>query len=59
MLNKNFKQGDWMNHSGVFDKEHLHEARGTICPSSKQNNECRDCRMCWDGSIEVINYINH
>ena len=59
MVNKNFKRGDWMNHSGVFDKEHLPEARGAICPSSKQNNECRDCRMCWDGSIEVINYINH
>jgi hypothetical protein len=29
------------------------------CPSRFQNNECGDCRMCWDASIQAIAYYFH
>ena len=29
------------------------------CPAAKQNNECRDCRACWDSSIKTISYGKH
>ena len=29
------------------------------CISSKQNNECLDCRKCWDSSVKNINYKLH
>ena len=31
---------------------------GFSCPASQQNNECRDCRACWDGSL-TISYRKH
>ena len=32
---------------------------GFNCPASKQGNECGECRACWDGSVENINYKKH
>ena len=29
------------------------------CPASKQNNECKDCRACWDRDISNISYGKH
>ena len=29
------------------------------CPASKQDNECRDCRMCWDAPEVSISYKAH
>ena len=29
------------------------------CPASKQNNECKDCRACWDRSTANISYGKH
>lgn len=32
---------------------------GIECESYKQNNECLDCRKCWDKSIPNISYKKH
>jgi hypothetical protein len=29
------------------------------CPASKQDNECRDCRKCWDAPTVAISYRAH
>jgi hypothetical protein len=29
------------------------------CPASKQDNECRDCRACWDAPTVAISYRAH
>lgn len=29
------------------------------CPASKQDNECRDCRACWDKRRKVVTYKYH
>jgi hypothetical protein len=29
------------------------------CPASKQENECRDCRACWDRSVPHVAYSKH
>jgi hypothetical protein len=29
------------------------------CPSSKQDNNCGDCRACWDKEVYSINYKQH
>ncbi len=29
-----------------------------VCPASKQDNECKDCRACWDRSQDVV-YLAH
>ena len=32
---------------------------GASCPAAKQNNECRDCRACWDATIKTVSYGKH
>jgi hypothetical protein len=32
---------------------------GFTCPASEQGNECKDCRACWDESIQNIDYKKH
>ena len=32
---------------------------GFNCPASKQDNQCAECRACWDSSVENINYKKH
>jgi Gene product 88 len=27
-----------------------------ICPAPKQNNQCGNCRACWDRSVKVVTY---
>jgi hypothetical protein len=29
------------------------------CPASKQGNECKSCRNCWDRSISNVSYPKH
>ena len=29
------------------------------CPASSQGNECKDCRACWDETVENIDYKKH
>ena len=32
---------------------------GASCPAPKQDNECKDCRACWDKDIHNIAYLGH
>ena len=32
---------------------------GATCPAPKQDNECRDCRNCWNKEIKNISYGRH
>jgi hypothetical protein len=32
---------------------------GHECPASKQNNNCGDCRACWDNTISNVSYPLH
>ena len=43
----------WPNSSSVVTGEDFN------CPASKQNNECKDCRMCWNPEIKNISYKAH
>ena len=42
----------WPNSSEVVEA-------GATCPAAKQDNECRDCRACWDATIKTISYGKH
>jgi len=42
----------WPNSSEVV-------TAGATCPAAQQNNECRDCRACWDSNIKTIKYGKH
>ena len=43
----------WPNSSSVVTGEDFN------CPASKQDNECKDCRMCWNPEIKNISYKAH
>ena len=43
----------WPNSSMVVDQG-FH-----TCPAPAQDNECRDCRQCWDASIKTVSYGKH
>jgi hypothetical protein len=43
----------WPNSSSVVTGEEFN------CPASKQNNECKDCRKCWNPKIKNIAYKAH
>jgi|TARA_Y100000033_G_C2715633_1_gene95629 hypothetical protein len=45
-----------INTSSVHDNSDFF---GVECESYKQNNECLDCRKCWDKSISNISYKKH
>jgi hypothetical protein len=42
----------WPNSSEVV-------TAGATCPAAKQDNECRDCRNCWNPEIKIIKYGKH
>ena len=44
----------WNNCSTVVT-----DPSAATCPAPKQENECRDCRACWDGGIHNIAYLGH
>jgi hypothetical protein len=29
------------------------------CPAHKQDNQCKDCRACWDPKVKNISYLAH
>ena len=33
--------------------------KGFACPASKQQNQCLDCRACWNKKIDNVDYILH
>ena len=43
----------WPNSSSVVTGEDFN------CPASLQDNECKDCRMCWNPEIKNISYKAH
>jgi len=52
-------------HSVVLTKEEytlldgIENNRVFLCPSSKQDHQCQDCRQCWNTSIKTIGYLKH
>ena len=44
--------GSWPNTSTVV-------TAGATCPSSKQGNQCLDCRNCWNKKIKNVSYGKH
>ena len=42
----------WPNSSEVVTS-------GASCPAAQQDNECRDCRNCWNSEIKTIKYGKH
>ena len=44
--------GGWSNTSTVV-------TAGATCPAPKQDNECKDCRNCWNKDISNISYGKH
>ena len=42
----------WANTSTVV-------TAGATCPAPKQNNECKDCRACWNKDVKNIAYGKH
>ena len=42
----------WPNSSEVV-------TAGATWPAASQDNECRDCRACWDATIKTIKYGKH
>lgn len=38
--------------SGVY-------THGYSCPAPRQKNECQDCRVCWDQSVDFVTYKKH
>ena len=34
-------------------------ATSVMCPAPKQNNECKDCRQCWNPEIKNVSYGKH
>ena len=44
--------GGWANTSTVV-------TAGATCPSAQQDNECKNCRNCWDPKIKNISYGKH
>jgi hypothetical protein len=44
--------GGWDNTSTVV-------TAGATCPAPKQNNECKDCRACWNKEVKNIAYGKH
>jgi hypothetical protein len=33
--------------------------KGYLCPARQQNNNCQDCRACWDKSVKTVDYPLH
>jgi len=44
--------GGWDNTSTVV-------TAGRTCPAPEQNNECKNCRACWDKSVKNVAYGKH
>ena len=48
------------NYSTVISKDHPWFGETSIvCPAPQQDNECKDCRNCWNKDIKNISYGQH
>ena len=51
---------DWKNTSTVSSNLYkTFTSEGYFCPAPKQNNECGDCRACWDARVKNVVYGKH
>jgi hypothetical protein len=51
---------DWKNTSTVASNLYkTFTSEGYFCPAPKQNNECGDCRACWDARVKNVVYGKH
>ena len=51
--------GSWLNTSTVVSKKGAWYKEKNICPAPQQDNECKDCRACWDQSVKNVAYGQH
>ena len=49
----------WSNTSTVVSKKGQWYKGKNICPAPQQDNECRDCRACWDPAVKNVAYGQH
>ena len=50
----------WKHVSTVSTGDHpWFGATSKMCPAPKQNNECKDCRSCWDPKVWNVTYGQH
>ena len=52
----------WPNTSTVGEdgaNRTSHVQNSRLCPASKQGNQCRDCRACWDLNVPNVEYVKH
>ena len=50
----------WPNVSTVSTKDQpWFGATSVHCPAQQQNNECGDCRQCWNSEIQNVTYPKH
>ena len=55
-----FKIKGWRTTSTVSsDLNKTMVREGHFCPAPKQNNECKDCRACWDKKVKNVAYLAH
>ena len=45
--------------AGSFNNYSTVVTAGATCPAAQQDNECRDCRNCWNSEIKNIAYGIH
>ena len=52
--------GKFKNYSTVISKDHPWFGETSIvCPAPQQDNECKDCRNCWNKEIKNVSYGIH
>ena len=56
MVNDKPRSGGW-NTSTVHTKDK--DPSGHICPARTQDNQCGDCRACWDSNVKNVSYPVH
>jgi len=49
----------WPNTSTVVSKKGQWYKGNNICPAPQQDNECRDCRACWNAKVKNVAYGQH
>jgi len=66
MINKSFPEYAYEgnNHtydyiSTVYTKDNIDMAKGSVCPASKQDNQCGSCRACWNDKVSEVSYLAH
>ncbi len=46
-------------HTSTVSTNGLFSETRVTCPAHEQNNECRDCRKCWDHRVRNVAYAKH